>query len=202
MEIKNMKRPMALLGGRRDPGRLLVLASAIALSGAASTALAQTTTVTRVVSYEYDAYGQLKKETVQPDDPALRLSTEYTRAPVGGRDFGLVSAKTLTWLDPASGTTQTRVVQSTGYDALGRFALTQTNAKSQTVTSDFDPATGLVLGTTDANALTTNWRYDGWGRKTSESRADGTATTWAYRQCADSGGTRADRRKSRRCKSR
>ena len=188
MEIKNMKRPMALLGGRRDPGRLLVLASAIALSGAASTALAQTTTVTRVVSYEYDAYGQLKKETVQPDDPALRLSTEYTRAPVGGRDFGLVSAKTLTWLDPASGTTQTRVVQSTGYDALGRFALTQTNAKSQTVTSDFDPATGLVLGTTDANALTTNWRYDGWGRKTSESRADGTATTWAYRQCVDSCG--------------
>ena len=183
MENEKMKRPMALGGGTRPLA--LALAGALTVAGSA---LAQTTTVTRVVSYEYDAYGQLKKETVQPDDAALRVSTEYTRAAVGGVDFGLVSAKTLTWLDPASGTTKTRVVQSTGYDALGRFALTQTNAKSQTVASTYDGATGAVLSTTDANALTTSWSYDGWGRKMSESRVDGTATTWAYRQCVDSCG--------------
>lgn len=183
MENEKMKRPMALGGGTRPLA--LALAGALTVAGSA---LAQTTTVTRVVSYEYDAFGQLKKETVQPDDAALRVSTEYTRAAVGGVDFGLVSAKTVTWLDPASGATKTRVVQSTGYDAQGRFALTQTNAKSQTVASTYDGATGAVLSTTDANALTTSWSYDGWGRKTSESRVDGTATTWSYRQCVDSCG--------------
>ena len=183
MENEKMKRPMALGGGTRPLA--LALAGALTVAGSA---LAQTTTVTRVVSYEYDAFGQLKKETVQSDDAALRVSTEYARAAVGGVDFGLVSAKTLTWLDPASGATKTRVVQSTGYDAQGRFALTQTNAKSQTVASTYDGATGAVLSTTDANALTTSWSYDGWGRKTSESRVDGTATTWSYRQCVDSCG--------------
>ncbi len=185
MENNKMKHPMALGGGTRPLAAALALAGALTVAGSA---LAQITTVTRVVSYEYDAYGQLKKETVQPDDAALRVSTEYTRAAVGGVDFGLVSAKTLTWLDPASGATKTRVVQSTGYDAQGRFALTQTNAKSQTVASTYDGATGAVLSTTDANALTTSWSYDGWGRKTSESRVDGTATTWSYRQCVDSCG--------------
>ena len=132
------------LGGAR--AAVGVLSSALLLTSLSSAAVAQTTTtVTRVVSYDYDAWGQLKKETTQPDDPALRVVTEYARAQVGGADFGLVSAKTLTWVDPASGTTQSRVVQSLTYGAQGRFALTQTNAKQQTVTSSFDAVSGAVL---------------------------------------------------------
>ena len=101
----------ASLGGVGSAAR--ALSSALLLTSLSGAAVAQTTTtVTRVVSYDYDAWGQLKKETAQPDDPALRVVTEYARAPVGGVDFGLVSAKTLTWVDPASGTTQSRVVQS------------------------------------------------------------------------------------------
>ena len=178
--MKSVLRGLVVSGGSRT--LLLVLL------GAGSAQAQTTTTVTRTVNYEYDAYGQLKKETVQPDDPAPRVSTEYTRAAVGGVDFGLVSAKTVTWLDPVSATTQSRVVQSTGYDARGRFALTQTNAKSQTVTSTYDETTGAVLTMVDPNQLTTSWEYDPWGRKLRENRPDDTVTSWMYQGCIDSCG--------------
>lgn len=183
-----MKHPMAVLGGTRPLAAALALAGATALFGAGSVLAQTTSTVTRSVSYEYDAYGQLKKETVQPEDSALRVSTEYTRAAVGGVDFGLVSAKTVTWLDPVSGTTKSRAVLATGYDAQGRFALTQTNAKSQTVTSVYDAATGAVISVTDPNQLTTSVEVDAWGRKLRESRADDTVTSTMLRTCIDSCG--------------
>ncbi|MDH0864173.1 polymorphic toxin-type HINT domain-containing protein [Mitsuaria sp. GD03876] len=182
MEIDKMKHPMAVLGGMRPLAAALALAGLSALGGA-GTAMAQSTTVTRSVSYEYDAYGQLIRETLQPNDPALRQVTEFTRDPVSGVDFGLVSAKTVKWLDPVTGTAQSLVVERTGFDAKGRFPVSQTNAKSHTVTSSYDAATGAMLSMVDPNQLTASWQYDGWGRKTSESRADGTSTTWTYRQC-------------------
>ncbi len=169
-------------------GGARALWSALALAGLSSAAVAQTTTtVTRVVAYEYDAFGQVSKETDQPDDATLRVVTTYTRTPVNGVDFGLISAKTLTWLDPASGTTPPPLpVQSLTYDTQGRFALTETNALAQTITRSYDPATGVVLSQRDIDQLTTSWQDDAWGRKTRETRPDGTATSLAYQQCVDS----------------
>jgi YD repeat-containing protein len=40
-----------------------------------------------------------------------------------------------------------------------------------------------VLSLTGPNALTTTWTYDKFGRKATESRADGTSTTWTYAFC-------------------
>ena len=36
---------------------------------------------------------------------------------------------------------------------------------------------------TDANGFTTTWSYDGFGRKTKETRPDGTSTQWAWSLC-------------------
>ncbi|MDY0743340.1 RHS repeat-associated core domain-containing protein [Paucibacter sp. R3-3] len=183
---KNTKRPPRGLAPSLMLGlRLGLTLSLLACGGA----LAQTTTtVTRTIAYEYDAYGQLQKETTEPGNAALQVVTQYAREPVAGADYGLISKKTLTWQDPASGATLSRDVQTTGYDARGRFALSQTNAKQQTVSSNYDDGTGAVLNATDPNLQQMQWQYDGWGRKTRETRPDGTATSWAYRQCTDSCG--------------
>jgi YD repeat-containing protein len=42
-----------------------------------------------------------------------------------------------------------------------------------------------VLSLTGPNNLTTNWTHDKFGRKSSETRADGTATSWFYERCVD-----------------
>lgn len=163
------------------------LSAAVALLALPLLSQAQsTTTVVRTVQVEYDAYGQVLRETVEPNDAALKLVTEYARLPVGGVDYGLVSSKTVKWTDPVSATLQTRVVQSLTYDAQGRFPLTTTNALNQPETRSYSDANGNVLTLLDVNNLTTSWQYDSWGRKTRETRPDNTATTWAYRQCVDS----------------
>jgi RHS repeat-associated protein len=144
-----------------------------------------TSTVTRKTSIEYDAYGQVLRETVEPDDAALKLETEYERDPA----TGVVKSKTLRWQDPASNTAQARVVQRLDYDLYKRFAKTVTNAKGHVETRGYDDAHGNLLSVLDANQLTTGWQYDGWGRKTREERPDGTATTWTLRQCVDSCGS-------------
>jgi YD repeat-containing protein len=154
----------------------------------ASTALAwaalahgQTQTVTRTVEFQYDAYGSVIQQVVEPDDPKYRVTTNFVAHP----NYGVPTSKTTTWLDPVSGATQTRT-EGTGYDSRYRYAESSTNAKNQTSTSTHDPATGNVLTSTDPDQLTTAWQYDFWGRKTRESRADGTATSLAYRACVDS----------------
>lgn len=160
------------------PSRSAVLAM-LSLTAASAAFGQATTTVTRTTSYDYDATGQLIRQTVEPADPALRLITEFNR----DATYGVINNRTLKWRDPVSSTDKTRVVESFVYDARKRFATAVTNAKSQTTAQSHDEATGNRISLTDANQLTMEWSYDGWGRKLSESRPDGTSTTWAYRQC-------------------
>jgi RHS repeat-associated protein len=160
---------------------LSCLALAAGLVAPTATHAQATTTVTRSVSIDYDAYGQMIRETVEPNDTALRLVTETTRDPT----YGVPTQRTQSWRDPVSATDKTRVVETLGYDARRRFATSSTNARNHTQTRTHDEATGQVLTATSPNQLTTTWQYDGWGRKTRETGADGTATTWAYRQCVD-----------------
>jgi len=141
-----------------------------------------TTSVTRTVTMEYDAYGQVARETVEPDDPALKVVTDYGRDPT----YGVVTSRTRSWRDPATRADQSRVIETLGYDAKKRFATTVTNAKTQSETRTYDEGSGAMLTLTGPNQLSTVWQYDGWGRKTRQTEADGTASTWAYRQCVDS----------------
>lgn len=138
------------------------------------------TTVTRTVSFTYDAYGTRTSQTVEPDDAALRLQTSYTPHPT----YGVITGTAQSWQDPLDGAASRST--STTYDSRYRYPATVTNAKGHTETHTYDARSGAPLSLQDANGLTTSWEYDAWGRKTRESRPDGTSTTWAYRACVDS----------------
>ncbi|WP_431045598.1 Ig-like domain-containing protein [Roseateles sp. L2-2] len=135
--------------------------------------------VTRTTAREYDALGGVWRETVEPDAPELRVITELGRHPIHGG----VTSKTITWRVPGTPTDRSLVVETTEYDAVGRFPEVATNAKAHVERRVFDAAHGQPLLHTDVNQQLTQWSYDAWGRKTRESRPDGTATSWAYRSC-------------------
>ena len=135
--------------------------------------------VTRTVSFSYDAYGTRTSQTVEPDDATLRLQTTYTPHPT----YGVITGTTQSWQDPLGGAVNRST--STSYDSRYRYPSTVTNAKGHTETHTYDSGTGAIVSLQDANGLSTSWQYDPWGRKTRESRADGTATTWAWRACVD-----------------
>ncbi|WP_159445361.1 RHS repeat-associated core domain-containing protein [Rhizobacter sp. OV335] len=137
--------------------------------------------VTRTVTYEYDAYGTPVKQTVEPDDARYTVTTVMEP----DANYGVTRKRTVTWRDPVTGETRTRS-DGSDYDSRFRYAEKSTNAKGHETTSTHDAGSGNVLSTTDPDRLTARWQYDGWGRKLRESRADGTATSTAYRQCADS----------------
>jgi len=147
----------------------LILALSLPAWGASST---------RVSAFEYDPdTGLLVKETIEPDQPQYKLDTTYTYDAFGNRTATTVSS-------PATGTAAiaTRSTSST-WDANGQFPVTTTNALGHTETKTFDPKLGTVTSLIGPNGLTTTWQYDGFGRKTRETRADGTFTQWTYDVC-------------------
>ena len=165
------------------------------------------TTATRASAFEYDAAsGLLTKEIIEPDDPNLCLVTSYTYDSFGNKLTattrncnGTAGANAPTNTEaaapPATVTDDSGVTNqpnpaiivsrtsSTTYDAQGRFAISSTNALSQTETKTYNADYGTVASLTGPNGLTTSWTYDSFGRPLSESRADGTSTTTAYALC-------------------
>ncbi len=193
---------------RPTSGRLRTLLPAplLASVSAAMVALllvpmgAHADTQTRSVSFEYDASsGLLTRETVEPDTPNNCLQTTYSYDPVGNKQ----SVSTATCAG-ASGTatwsaTAARTANSTYYSQVvtidgqtyntpaGTFPTYSANALGQSEYKSHDPRFGALIQLTGPNALNTYWSYDGFGRKTRETRADATYTTWAYRLCTDAG---------------
>jgi RHS repeat-associated protein len=163
-------------------------------------------TQTRTSAFEYDpASGLLIREVIEPDTSALCLVTTYqydaygnktsttTRNCNGTATGGLTEAPAPTG-DPvfASRTSGTAfaagsvVIGATTYNwNAGQFATSSTNALNHPETRQFDPRFGSVVSLTGPNLLTTNWTYDSFGRKSSETRADGTITNWFYERCVD-----------------
>ncbi|MEQ1662377.1 MAG: RHS repeat-associated core domain-containing protein [Thiobacillus sp.] len=135
-------------------------------------------TATRVSSFDYDAVtGLLVKETIEPDQLQYRLDTTYTHDAFGNRITATVSS-------PATGTAAIVArTTNTTYDANGQFPVTTANALAHSETKVFDLRFGTVTTLTGPNGLTTSWQYDGFGRKTRETRADGTFTVWNYLPC-------------------
>jgi RHS repeat-associated protein len=146
--------------------------------------------VTRETSRTFDTWGAVSSETVQPNDPLLRLQTTYTLDAV----YGVVNKISQTWTDPLSAQTVSRDSATYSYDTKKRF-VTQTadalgNFTAGNFTSrDYEDRSGLVIKETDPNGVITTWDYDAWRRKVRESRADGTFTTWAYKTCVSSCGS-------------
>ena len=133
---------------------------------------------TRTSAFEYDANtGLLIKETIEPDLPQLRLDTSYVYDAFGNRTSATISS-------PATGAAAIVArTTSTTFDANGQFPVTTSNALGHSETKLLDAALGTVTSLTGPNGLTTTWQYDGFGRKTRETRADGTFTQWTYDVC-------------------
>ncbi len=141
------------------------------------TAVTPSTCGTRVSAFAYDATsGLLTQEKIEPDTPALTLTTDYLYD-----DFGNKTSVTVTG---GSGTTAiaSRTTTST-YDARGQFATSTTNALGHIETRTYDTAYGVMLTLTGPNNLTTIWTYDSFGRQIKETRADGTETNVIREWC-------------------
>ncbi|WP_316233728.1 RHS repeat-associated core domain-containing protein [Bradyrhizobium sp. SZCCHNPS2010] len=136
--------------------------------------------ISRTSSFSYDSgSGLLTQEVVEPDTPALRLQTDYTRD-----TFGNTLTATVSGIDIATRSS------SSVFDAKGQFATSNTNALGQSETLQYDTRFGQPTRQTGPNGLTTTWSYDGLGRKLQEVRPDGTQTRWAYQFCSGiNGGT-------------
>ncbi|MGH8321664.1 MAG: PKD domain-containing protein [Gammaproteobacteria bacterium] len=74
-------------------------------------------------------------------------------------------------------TSRTSTSDYTTYN--GEYPDKLTNALSQSVTETWNPALGVRTALTDVNGHTTSWGYDSFGRKLSETHADGTVLNWS-----------------------
>ena len=124
---------------------------------------------TRSSSFTYYGNGQLKTETLEPDNQK-NITTTY-----GYDGFGNVTSKTVA----ASGMTPRST--TTTYDPRGRFAETVTNHVGHTSSSVYDERFGTVIETTDANGLVSDNRYNAFGQLYKSVSPDGTHTDKIYR---------------------
>jgi len=147
---------------------------------------AQADTQVRTTSYEYTAQGLLSKEVQEPNTPNSCLQTSYTYDSFGNR-----TGSSATVCSGATGNTilsaGTARTSSASFGTDGRFPISATNALLQSESRVFDARFGGLTTLTGPNSLPTNWIYDSWGRKTRETRADETYTTWSYKLCSESG---------------
>ncbi|PIX55190.1 MAG: hypothetical protein COZ50_04070 [Zetaproteobacteria bacterium CG_4_10_14_3_um_filter_54_28] len=121
---------------------------------------------TRTSGFAYNTQGLIRQEVVEPNNAALKLTTDYTYDGFGNRTSATVSA-----VGEIPRTT------STSYDPQGQFPLSSTNAMGHSESYLWDARFGVKTSLTGPNGLTTTWSYDGFGRKIGEQRADGTSTT-------------------------
>jgi RHS repeat-associated protein len=139
-------------------------------------ASAQVTTETgaidevRVSAFEYSSTtGLLTKEIVEPGHPTLSLTKVYQHDGFGNIRFSTLSGPAI-----ASRTSETI------YSSDGRFAVEEVNALNQSVFKEYDPQSGLLISSTDANGLEAQKEYDSFGRLTHEYFPDGTERRTVY----------------------
>ena len=144
-------------------------------------------TLTRTSAFTYDpGSGLLLKEIIEPDDSSLCLVTEYQYDTYGNKTSATTrncNGSTSEAATPTGDAVISPRTSTNTYDARGQFPTTSANALAQSETKTYDPRFGAVLSLTGPNGLTTTWAYDNFGRKTLETRADGTQTKWEYLYC-------------------
>ncbi len=147
---------------------------------------------TRTSGFGYDTTtGLLTNETIEPGIVQVCASTNYTPDSFGNRATATTQNCTGAGGDAlfATRTTTVSYTNSVAQPGIvkGQYPYTTTDALGHQVTRQFDlrfgSATSETLVSTPGN-LTTTSTYDAFGRKTLETRADGTQTQWNYDYCA------------------
>ena len=136
--------------------------------------------LTRHFSFGHEsASGLLNQVILEPSNSTYKLQTDYTLDA-----FGHSTTITL------SGLGITTRSSSVGYDTLGEFATSSTNALSQGDSTGYSANFGLATSHTDIDGLVSGRSLDTLGRTTLETRSDGTKTSISYAYCSGvNGGT-------------
>ncbi|WP_445357450.1 RHS repeat-associated core domain-containing protein [Microbulbifer sp. ANSA002] len=108
-----------------------------------------------VVTYDYDAYGNVTSENV----------TGKVDATINGSS------------------SQTRSTQVNGAFSDRRYPTSLSNVLGHTITMDYDRRFGSITQVTDANLQSSSIQYDPFGREVSSTNADGVAFNTQYNFC-------------------
>ncbi|HEY0106568.1 MAG TPA: FG-GAP-like repeat-containing protein, partial [Rhizomicrobium sp.] len=141
--------------------------------------------LTRSACFNHDSgSGLVTRAVVQPATGSCTASSIGVQADYTLDGFGHRTAVAV------SGTGITTRSSGAGYDGLGQFATSTTNALGQSDGTTYVAAFGAVATHTDLNGLTTTLSTDTLGRPTLETRPDGTKTKLTYLFCSGvNGGT-------------
>jgi RHS repeat-associated protein len=172
----------------------LAVASVLLAGAAQAQAPADPYDYERASSFTYKTNGLLESETVEPDKPALCVTTTYSYDDYGNK----TGARTAPCAASSGSARFTARESRTVYEAAegrdllanggsskvniprGQFATTVTNALEHKEQREVDPRFGTVLKLTGPNSLATKVVLDDFGRATQEQRADGTSTHTHY----------------------
>ncbi len=122
-------------------------------------------------TYYDSTHGMLKTEVVEPDSSTLKHTSTYYYDSYGNKTSVSVQGKNRT------GANLPLRSSSSSYSYYqGKFPRTSYNALGHSETKTYDHRFGTVTKLTGPNGLSTDWAYDGFGRKTLETRADGNTT--------------------------
>ncbi|QNX73543.1 polymorphic toxin-type HINT domain-containing protein [Acinetobacter seifertii] len=139
--------------------------------------------IQKKTAFEYDTKQRLKLKIDEPNDPALKLQSEYSYD-----SYGNINKISVTGTGNSSDTNiGTRVIQSfyeagDGHSA-GIFKTKEVNALAQLTTSKYDAVTGQMLSTTDFNNVTNTQIIDSIGRVVQSIPAVGAQTSTDYQLC-------------------
>lgn len=141
------------------------------------------TPITRSTNLTWDQVKCRPTQTVDESGSAtLQVTTD-----IGYDGFGNVNSTTVTGANAPVRKTTTNYLDSPV--TTGQFPVsvtrwpTSTVSETSTMTWSYD--LGVPLSATDPNILTVSWQYDGFGRRKTETRPDGTSSDFVYKNCAD-----------------
>jgi RHS repeat-associated protein len=141
-------------------------------------------TITRTKQFSPDpvrANCRLLSITTEPNNTQYQVTDTLTYD-----SFGNVATDTVTGVDMPSSPASRETKMNWG--TTGQFLNTLTDPLGAVTTWSYSSYNSVGYGVPDSvknpNNLTTLWSYDDFGRKTKETRPDGTLTTWAWTSCA------------------
>jgi RHS repeat-associated protein len=172
----------------RNPLRTLLLPMLWlgAAAAVAQTLPAPQSEQTRKISFLYDeTTGLLKEERVEPDSSELCVVTTHEYDTYGNRSKSITApcagaSSAASFSLRYATTDHSAAAQLTSNVLPGSYPLQTANQLGHTERKKFNAAFGQVEELLGPNGLKTTWSHDEFGRKVTETRADGSTTQVAY----------------------